>query len=106
MPKFLRGGMSEQDVQAVVDRAVSAAKAEASVTAALTATVTAHMATCATDKAEAKAEQLRLHNENKDRFKEIETQVRALQKWIWVATGVMAVVSLIGKEIAARILGG
>ena len=97
--------MSSDEVQTAIKNAVA--------DATNTATLAQHMAQCERDKGDAKAEQLRLHNENKEKFTSLENkqdqlvkQIDRMTRYVWMAAGAAAVLSIIGKEVLAKVIGG
>jgi hypothetical protein len=83
--------LTNEEVQAAIKTAVS--------DATLAATLASHMAQCEKDKGEMKAESARMHSENTKKFE-------TLFKIVWVAAGASAVLSIGGKELLAKIIGG
>ena len=83
--------MSPDDVQAAIKSAVA--------DATLSATLAGHMAQCEKDKGEMKAEQIRMHAENTRKFDQ-------LFKVIWIAMGIGAAISIGGKELIMKLIGG
>jgi hypothetical protein len=78
-------------------------------------TLASHMAQCEKDKAETKAEQLRMHNENriereKDRtdieskFSKIERQNTSIMRVVYIATGVLAACQFFLSQAGGHIL--
>ncbi|HLX18477.1 MAG TPA: hypothetical protein VKS24_25090 [Bradyrhizobium sp.] len=89
-----------QDVAALVKDAVANAVADAT----NAVTLAGHMAQCEKDKAELKAEQLRMHNENNIKFKLIEDQNAKIMRIVYIATGVLATLHLVVSEKGAAFL--
>jgi hypothetical protein len=90
--------MTQEEITATVQAAVTAATTGA--------TLTAHMAQCEKDKAEVKADQLRMHNENAAKFDKIDKDLSRLLKVLWIAMGAGAALSVGGKELLAKLTGG
>lgn len=67
-------------------------------------TLANHMQQCERDKAEMKASQLAMHQENGRRFEELETQNVKIMRFVWVATGV-AIASSAGLAHIKDIIG-
>lgn len=80
---------------AQMDAAIKMAVADATIAAAFAA----HVKQCELDKAEMKAEHRAMHAENT-------RKLDLLFKIVWVAAGIMAAVSIGGKEVIAKLFGG
>ncbi len=78
-----------------VSQAIKSAVSDAT----LSVTLAGHMTQCEKDKAEMKAEQARMHAENTKKFDQ-------LFKVVWIAMGIGAALSIGGKEILAKFVGG
>lgn len=78
-----------------VNQAIKDAVSEAT----LAATLASHMAQCEKDKGEMKATAQRMHTENTKKLD-------FLFKVVWIAAGASAVLSVGGKELLAKIIGG
>lgn len=85
-----------------VDEAVKNAVSDAT----LASTLANHMAQCEKDKAESKADRDRMHAENTTKFAAQDKKFDLLFKVIWIATGVGAALSIGGKEVLSKIIGG
>lgn len=83
--------MSQDEVSAAVKAAVA--------DATNANTLSLHMAQCERDKGEMKAQMLEMHNENK-------RALATIQRFIWMAAGAGVVLSVLGKELAAKLIGG
>jgi hypothetical protein len=89
-----------EDVDAIVKDAVKNAVADAT----NAVTLAGHMAQCEKDKAELKAEQLRMHNENGVRFSGLERNQESLKKVVYMAVGAAAIVQILLSDKGAEIV--
>lgn len=97
-------GITQEQMADAIKSATTAAVADAN----NATTLAGHMAQCERDKADMKAEQLRMHGENSQRFKDLESQNSKIMRVVWGAAGVVTTLHLIlsteGAQLFAKIL--